>query len=673
MSTDNSPLSNRPPVTKFDSFQAQIDYLQEQLNASKKREAALMRRNQLLEQAERLAKVGFWWWDIEKGEMYWSKQVYELYELVPGQLQPNLALALTFAAPEYKRMVSEVFINTLEKGSDWDAKYEVITAKGKRVWLHGLGKPEIKEGKVVKIIGTVQDISELKKTELLAKENENRYKLVARATTDVIWDWDLKTGKLWWSEGVETVFGYKLDGHVTGLDWWLEKVHPDERQVAESSLMQAIERRKEHWNAEYRFLRADATYIYIVEHGQALYENGKPVRMLGGMRDVSESRRLEEQLRQAQKIEAIGRLTGGIAHDFNNIITIIYSYTAFLLADFDETHSAYDTVRGIQTATERAAGLTQQLLAFSRKQVLDPKVIRINTVIQEIEKMLRRLLGEDIELVTNLAKGLGKVLIDPSQLEQVILNLAVNARDAMPTGGRLTIETANVFFEEDSLLQEQEQISGAYVLISVTDTGIGMDAETKARIFEPFFTTKEIGKGTGLGLATVHGIVYQSAGHIWVYSEPGVGTSFKIYLPQARGEIAQTDQLKPQVLFSANSCKVLLVEDEKPLRDIVGRVLRDNGFQVWEASNGVQALEMLNHLESIDLLLTDYVMPGGYTGQQLAVKVREKYPTIKILFVSGYADRTIIQQDLAEENTAFLQKPFTPNSLLRKVKEILQD
>ena len=387
-------------------------------------------------------------------------------------------------------------------------------------------------------------------------------------------------------------------------------------------------------------------------------------------RDVTERKSLEKQLRQTQKMEAVGQLSGGIAHDFNNLLGVIIGYSEILEQRLPPDDPLLKECLQIKKAGQSAASLTRQLLAFSRQQVLDPKVLDLNGIVLNVQKMLRRLIGEHIELKTNLDPALGCVKADQSQIEQVILNLAVNARDAMPQGGKLLIETAKVELDEDYARRHPPQEPGAYVLLSVADTGIGMDAETQARIFEPFFTTKEIGKGTGLGLSTVYGVVRQSGGHIWVYSELGLGTTFKIYLPCA-GQPARVQQPPAAPAESLRGSEtILLVEDEEALRGLARSLLEDSGYTVLEAELPEAAIETaLQHSGKIHVLLTDLVMPG-MTGKDLAAKLAPTRPEMKVVFMSGYTSFT--HAGLADSEIALLTKPFTREKLLRKLRETLE-
>jgi two-component system cell cycle sensor histidine kinase/response regulator CckA len=391
--------------------------------------------------------------------------------------------------------------------------------------------------------------------------------------------------------------------------------------------------------------------------------------------DITDRKQLEEQLRQAQKMEAVGRLAGGIAHDFNNLLMVIQGYGDLLVERLGSDDPLHRNAEQIQMAAQRASSLTRQLLAFSRKQMLAPKILNVQSVVAEMEKILRRLIGEDIQLETTSAPDLGLVKADRSQIEQVILNLAVNARDAMPQGGRLTIETANV--ELDSSYSHPPAVlsPGKYVMLAVTDNGCGMDAETQAHVFEPFFTTKEKGKGTGLGLATVYGVVKQSGGYVWVYSEPGRGTSFKIYLPRTEEGTAPAgrDTKSDARATQRGSETILLVEDEKGVRELAREYLSMSGYTVIEAEDGHTALELAAmHVGPIHLLLTDVVMPG-ISGRELAERVGQVRPGIKILYMSGYTDQAVVHHGILENDAVLLQKPFTLTTLAAKLREILSE
>jgi two-component system cell cycle sensor histidine kinase/response regulator CckA len=387
--------------------------------------------------------------------------------------------------------------------------------------------------------------------------------------------------------------------------------------------------------------------------------------------DMTERKNLEEQFRQSQKMDAIGRLAGGIAHDFNNLLTVIIGFSSLLMYRLEEEAGGRKEVEEIEKAARRAAALTGQLLAFSRKQVLQPEVLDLNAILSDMNKMLRRIIGEDIELITLPDPELGQVKADPGQIEQIIMNLAVNARDAMPQGGKLTIATTTVELDEGYAFSHAQVQPGCYVLLTVSDTGLGMDKQTQSRIFEPFFTTKDQGKGTGLGLSTVYGIVKQSNGHIWVYSEPGYGTSFKIYLPCLRNAASTKTIKENHAALRKATETILLVEDEEVLRKLVSQILALKGYRVIEAHNGNHAVELCaQYEETIHLIITDVIMPQ-MDGVELAKRLLAMRPELKLLFMTGYTSDIILHHGMLEKDLALLQKPFSPDALIDKVCEVL--
>lgn len=430
---------------------------------------------------------------------------------------------------------------------------------------------------------------------------------------------------------------------------------------------------------EVEAIRKDGSRVPIEVSSRLIYENGVPVAVQGSARDITERKRAEEalrasqlQLQQSQKLEAIGQLAGGVAHDFNNMLTAIIGYTDLSLRRVGLENPIRRNLEETKKAAERAASLVRQLLAFSRKQILEPKVLDLNDVVKDMHKMLTRLIGENIKLATRLETDLGSVKADPCQVEQIIVNLVVNARDAMPRGGRVTIETANFTIDDQTALKHVSVKAGEYVMLSVSDTGSGMDQETQARIFEPFFTTKEVGKGTGLGLSTVYGIVKQSGGNIWVYSEPGMGTVFKVYLPRIDDATASTIVRQEQEAIAPRGTEtILLVEDEDVVRGLTRNILMQAGYNVLDARSGDEAIRLCHaHAGPIDLLLTDVVMPE-VSGKEVADRLSELRPSIRVLFMSGYTDEAIVQHSVLDANVKFIQKPFTWVALTRKVREVL--
>jgi PAS domain S-box-containing protein len=465
--------------------------------------------------------------------------------------------------------------------------------------------------------------------------------------------------------------------HMLGYDSAEEVVKLDpQREVflepaAHAHLMQEFQRTGKLDSAEVRWKRKDGTPITVRLSGRsaaAVDECDAALEIIA--EDITERRALEDQFRQAQKMEAVGRLAGGVAHDFNNLLMVVSGYTEVMLEELGEENPLLPKVQAIQQAADRATTLTRQLLAFSRKQLLELKVVDVNAIVADMERLLRPLIGENIDLTTRLTPNVGHTRADAGQLEQVIMNLVVNAKDAMPTGGRILLQTSQE--ELDAVRREHSLIQpGSYILLSVSDTGAGMDKETQSRIFEPFFTTKEKGKGTGLGLSTVYGIVKQSGGYIFAHSETGSGTTFRIYLPRVADPPGQPGVTKHAQAPTGGSETVLLVEDEESVRELVRETLQSKGYTVMEASDGINGMKVAETFDGkIDILITDVVMPG-MSGRELAQRVAASRPSIKVLYLSGYTEDAIIHEGVLDPGTAFLQKPFTLQALARKVRDVL--
>jgi PAS domain S-box-containing protein len=449
---------------------------------------------------------------------------------------------------------------------------------------------------------------------------------------------------------------------------FVEAIAEEHREDVQRRFERTLERGSTQ-GEETRALRSDGTAVPI-EISASVVEVGSEKLVLAIIRDISEQNAMAEQFRLSQKMEAVGLLAGGVAHDFNNLLTAILGYSQLLARELRGNPEQFSAIEEIRKAGERAASLTRQLLAFSRKQVLALTILDLNAVVRHIEEMLSRLIGEDIEITTRFDRELGSVRADAGQIEQVIMNLAVNARDAMPKGGRILIETANVELEEGYIQTHVHAEPGPYVLLAVSDTGLGMDEATRSRIFEPFFTTKEKGRGTGLGLSTVYGIVKQSGGYIWVYSEPGKGTTFKVYLPRVATAAEPLPVSKDQEIARGGTETILLVEDEDAVRALASRILESKGYTVLLAESGAQAIEIARENPAIDLLLTDMVLPG-MGGSEISKRIHELAPRTKVLYTSGYTDDVIVRRGLMERDAAFLEKPFTPNVLARRVREVL--
>jgi PAS domain S-box-containing protein len=503
------------------------------------------------------------------------------------------------------------------------------------------------------------------------RENEDRTSFALAAAGMGVWEVESATNRMSWSDTMAPVFGLTPDQAPTTTEEFFQLIHPSDRDEVEASVGRAVAG-ESAYAVEFRTIWPDGGTHWVSGSAKTSPgRNGKSHGLLGIGIDITARKSLEAQLRQAQKLDAIGQLAGGVAHDFNNLLTAILGYGNLVIDTFDADDRRRSDMQEVIKAGERAATLTRQLLAFSRQSVLQPVAVDLNALVTGIRRMLGRLIGEQINLVTVLAPNLHIVRADPGQLEQVVMNLVLNARDAMPVGGRVAIETANVELDESHTMRHKPIHPGSYVRLAVRDAGVGMSEETKRRLFEPFFTTKEPGKGTGLGLATVYGIVKQSGGHIGVDSEPGAGTTFTVYLP-----IADTDQAVPSPdsshdVTATGTETVFVVEDEEAVRFLTRVILEKAGYRVFDAPNPKEAEALFEESPTLfDLLVADVIMPGS-SGPKLFERLAQRRPELKVLYVSGYTHDAIAHHGQLDPGIEFLQKPFTADELNRKVREVL--
>jgi PAS domain S-box-containing protein len=541
---------------------------------------------------------------------------------------------------------------------------------GETVWFEfSSSLIDLAEGPLLLSIG--RDVTDRERATQALRAEKQKYRALVERIPDVIWSIRADGVVQFVTGNVTSVLGYTPEEMMApGFADGGQRLHPDDRERV-GAAFHAFFQSGTPFEIEYRTLRKDGSWIWVRNRATAHYERDGHRYGEGMLSDITEKRRLEDSLRQAQKMEAVGQLTGGIAHDFNNILAAILANSHFLIEDLAEDDPRRADAQEIQLAAERAAALTRQLLAFSRRQVLAPTVVDLNGTVGNMEKMLRRLIGEDITFSVVRSDDLGTVRVDVGQMEQVLMNLVVNARDAMPTGGRLSVETQNIDVSGDGERQDASDAipPGRYVMLAVSDTGCGMSAETKRRLFEPFFTTKGVGQGTGLGLSTSYGIVKQSNGFIWVYSEPGHGSVFKVLLPRTDAAAERAPEPTSTGLHGHET--ILLVEDDETVRAAVKRMLAARGYRLLVARNTEDAVALaMAEADAIDLVLTDVIMPG-LSGPDVVKAVQKHSRRARALFMSGYTDHSVLRDGVLGDGMAFIQKPFAPDALAKRVREVL--
>jgi two-component system cell cycle sensor histidine kinase/response regulator CckA len=636
------------------------------------------------------ASDGMWDWEVPTGKMYWSPRFYRMLGYTPGEIEAGFESWKDLLNPDDRAAALAEIDGMLENPRERNS-LEIRMRARDGGWRWVLSRSRVVkrdvDGRALRVVGTHVDITERREAEERLRESEEKFRSFIEQSAESIMLIDEKGGVIEYNPAAERLTGFPRR-EVIGMPIWEimgrlispEKQDPDYTLALRERFGGVFTQGKADFLnrlLESKLVRPDGSVRYFQQY---LF----PIGTASGWRigsishDITEAKKAaealaksNEQLQQAQKMEAVGRLAGGIAHDFNNLLTVISGYCDLVLGRLPDDNPLKADVSEIMTAADRATTLTSQLLAFSRKQVLQPRTINVNELVRDMGKMLRRVIGEDIELATSFDSGTGNIAADPGQIEQVIMNLAVNARDAMPEGGRLTIETSNVLLDQGYCRHHPGVNPGEYVKIVVSDTGRGMDAEIRSRIFEPFFTTKERGKGTGLGLPTAYGIITQSGGHILCDSQPGAGTTFTIHFPRSFTEAVASRSSEPDPAVVPGDETVLLVEDEDSVRGFTATVLRKSGYIVLEASHGTEAIAAISTRGCrLQLLITDVVMPG-MSGQELAQKVIERCGAVKILYISGYTEDAIVHHGILEQGIDFIQKPFNSQRLLRKVREIL--
>lgn len=636
------------------------------ISAHKRAEESIRRERDFSEAILDSLPGVFYLYDEERRFMRWNKNFTQVTGYSDAEMVERSPLDFFEGADKESvaRRIEEVF----RQGAA-SVEADFVAKDGRRTPYYFTGLRVLLDGKVC-LLGVGIDISERKQAEEAIKERETRFRAtfeqaavgIAHVRPDGRW--------LRVNQKLCDIVGYARE-ELLELTFQ-DITHADDLDADLENVRQILAGEIETYSMEKRYLRKDGSIIWIDLTISLVREpSGEPDYFIAVIQDITEAKRMEEQYYQAQKMEAVGQLTAGVAHDFNNLLTAINGFAELMKLELPPGATQQESLDRILHSGRRATDLVRQLLAFSRKQIIQPQVLNLNTSVASMCKLLKRIIGEDITLTTSLAPELWWVKADPTQLEQVIVNLAVNARDAMPEGGQLTLETANARLDDDYVAHHLEAQAGEHVLLAISDTGWGMSPEVKAHIFEPFFTTKEQGKGTGLGLAMVYGIVTQNGGHIWVDSEPGAGTTFKIYLPRTEEEQASSTPREVEAETPAGNETILLVEDDVGVRKLTRQALHSQGYTVLEAEEGEKALQLAAEYRGpIHLLLTDVIMPG-MSGKLLAEKLAQARAGLKVLFMSGYSDNAIAQHGVLDPGVFLLQKPFGPEALAHKVRSVL--
>ena len=664
-------------VRDHDGKPIAIEGILTDITEHKNAEAALKASEARLLEAQQMAHIGHWYWDVGTGHVEWSDEVFNIFRLDPKEFQPQIDSIQSLSPwPEDHQRDKEITQKAMESREKGSYEQRFLFPDGSTGYYFSTFQGIYDEdGNLFALKGTVQDITERKRAEESLRNSEARFRELVEMLPEAVFETTLSLDLIFANQRAMDLFGFtKEDLHVRVNG--IKLIAPEDHDLLRENMDRRL-KGEDVGTTEYRALKRDGTVFPVLFHVSPISKKDEVVGFRGIIVDITERKRaemekdhLEAQYRQAQKVESIGRLAGGVAHDLNNLLTPILGYGEILMDDFASKDPRRKQVAQIVNAGLRAKDLIGQLLAFSRKQTLEYKTLDMNRIVEGVEKLLRRTIREDIQIEIIPSKIIQTIRADIGQIEQVILNLAVNAQDAMPEGGVLTIETAIVKHDKNYVADHFGTESGNFVMLAMSDSGCGMDASTREQIFEPFFSTKgEL--GTGLGLATVYGIVKQHEGNIFVYSEPGKGTTFKIYLPYREKEHVEKVVRKKRSRELCGSETILLAEDNEHVRNLSRIILQRHGYSVIEAENGRSALNALDsHGGPVHLLLTDVVMPG-MNGSDLYARAAKKHPGLKVLYMSGYTDNVIAHHGILDEGIQFIQKPFSQGDLAAKIREVL--
>ncbi len=644
------------------------------ITAARQAAEALRALNEAFETAGKIAKVGMWELDLSGTPvLWWSSMTYEIHEVEQGR-KITLEDAIKFYIPEHRHLIQEAVESSKEGDNPWDLKMQIETAKGRRIWVRAIGHSIWHQGKIIRLRGVFQDIDASERAEDKLRESERCWQFALEGNGDGVWDWDTTANTAFFSRQVKLMLGFTQEEMKGYFNELTDLIHPDDLSTSRSRLEDHLQNKTAVYTSEHRLRCKDGGYKWVLDRGMALNRttDGNASRIIGTITDITARKALDERVRQAQKMDAIGQLAGGIAHDFNNILAVILMHAELALASVQVADEMMEPFIEIQKAAKRAADLTRQLLLFSRRQTVQPRISNLNELIANLVKMLQRLIGADIEIKINLCKPSLIANLDPGMIEQVVMNLVVNARDAITRNGLISIQTEELNLQPDQSPKILEAKPGRYAVLQVQDNGAGITEENIPRVFDPFFTTREPGKGTGLGLTAVFGIIKQHHGFIQVESLPNQGTTIRVHLPLSDDSTPSKIENKEADRAELDGKTILLVEDEPSLRKATQRLLGRQGIRVLEASNGPEALRVWQqHFEDVDLLLTDIVMPQGLTGLELSKILQTQKPGLRVIFCSGYSSDIAGRVIDLPSSQSFLQKPFSPALLLETIRKSL--
>lgn len=637
----------------------------------------LEERASMLLDTQRIGRIGSFILHYESKQLEWSPEVYRIYGLDPAT-PIDIDTGSGAIYPEDQSRVAE-YIQRCHSGETPEPiAYRIRRPDGEVRWVEARGEFELdSDDRLLRLVGIVQDITERYNSEQALRERENQLRLTTERLEMAVdaghvglWEWDLGSNRVYYSDQWKLQLGHEPDEIGEAFSEFFDRIHEEDQKRVLDRIQKYLDGKEAQFNIELRLYHKDGSFRHVVAQATEIRNSqGERVKLIGSQIDVTEWVELQQQFLQSQKMESLGRLAGGVAHDFNNLLTVILGVTDLTLNQLDGDSPLRTNLESIQRAGVRASGLTRQLLTFSRRQIMKMQDVDLDGIIRDMESMLKRLIGENVSLEYRSHKQLGAIRFDAGQIEQIIMNLSVNAADAMPDGGTLRIETDSVMLN-DTAAAELSLLPGPYAKLTVSDTGTGIALETLDRIFEPFFSTKPAEQGTGLGLATVYGITKQAGGNARVSSELGKGSTFTIYLPMSKEE-AVTQTLEPVRPIARGQETILVVEDEPSVLQLSAQVLEASGYKVIAAQSVEQAREALSNQDiEVNLLLTDVVMPE-LSGRELAAQIKTGLPTIKVLYMSGYTDDVILRNGISEETVSFIAKPFTAIELTHKIREVL--